>query len=121
MSIDDYSLSLAKAWRIGHERLNNGLMLLVAPKDRKARIEVGCGLEDVISDDYAAQLMRDVLVPAFRQVDYERGVREGMKALMDRARSKKVPPGFIQGCGGDASTLTSPTRAQALAFGPPVR
>lgn len=100
--VEDYSLSLLNTWGLGHVGLKNGLMILIAPSDRTARIEVGCGLEDVISDDYAAQVMRDLLIPAFRKSEYESGVREAMNVLMDRARGKKVPPGYIRGCGGVA-------------------
>jgi len=92
--IDDYSSAYANAAGLGYQRFNNGVMLLVAPNDRGARIEVGCGLEDVISDEKSADIMGRDLIPAFRTGDFEGGIRAGVNALAALARSKSIPPAF---------------------------
>jgi uncharacterized protein len=91
-AIEQFSLELANELRAGYAGLNNGLMLLIAPSERQARIEVGCGLEDVISDAQAAEVLGRDLIPAFRRGNFEAGVRTGMQALMALARRKEVPP-----------------------------
>lgn len=92
--LEAYSLSLANQIGAGYEGFNNGLLLLIAPNDRMARIEVGCGLEDVISDEQAATIMRDQLLPAFRAGDPATAIRDGMQALMIRARAKVIPKAY---------------------------
>jgi uncharacterized protein len=92
--IEAYSLALANDLGLGYERFNNGLMLLVAPNDRRARIEVGCGLEDVVTDAAAAQIMTQLLVPAFRSGSYGEGIRAGMRELMLLTRRKVIPPAY---------------------------
>lgn len=93
-SIEDYSRALANDLDLGYERFNNGLMLLIALKERKARIEVGCGLEDVVSDAAAAEVMNKQLTPAFRASDFAGGIRAAVGALMDLARRKSIPASY---------------------------
>ncbi len=92
--LEDFSLWLNNTWGLGYANFSNGLMLLIAPNDRSARIEVGCGLEDVVPDEAANDIMKTELIPAFRVGDYTRGVRAGLKALMERARQKQIPPDY---------------------------
>lgn len=92
--IEDYSLAHANALGLGYRRFNNGVMLLVAPNDQGARIEVGCGLEDVITDAQSADIMGRDLIPAFRTGDFEVGIRAGVSALAALARRKAIPPAF---------------------------
>jgi uncharacterized protein len=90
-SVDKYSLALSHRLGLGYRGFNNGILLLLAPNERMARIEVGCGLEDVISDEAASEIMRDSLMPAFRKGDFAAGARAGMHALMKGARMKQIP------------------------------
>ncbi len=92
--IEDYSLSYAKAVGFGYQRFNNGVLLLVAPNDRKVRIEVGCGLEDVVSDHQAAEIIRNLMVPTFRTGDVEGGIRAGVSALIPLVKRKMIPDRF---------------------------
>ena len=87
-------LALTNDLGVGYPRFNNGLMLLFAPKDRQVRIEVGCGLEDVVSDAAAAQVISQQLVPAFRSGDYAGGMRAALRELMAMARRKSIPPSY---------------------------
>jgi uncharacterized protein len=80
--IEEYGYQLGRAWQIGQgERLNNGIILLVAPNERKVRIEVGYGLEGVMTDFFAGQIIRDTIVPAFKAGDMPLGITEGVSAI----------------------------------------
>lgn len=77
-----YSLELANAWGIGSIERDDGLLLLVAPNERKVRIEVGYGLEASVKDEEAAQIIADDILPHFRKGDFKAGVREGVDSLI---------------------------------------
>ena len=65
-SLEDFSIRVAEAWKIGKKGFDNGAILLVAQKDRKLRIEVGYGLEGVLPDAIANRIVQEVIVPRFR-------------------------------------------------------
>lgn len=81
--IADYATDLGNAWGLGDEDLDNGLLLLVAPNERKVRIAVGYGLEASVKDDEAAQIIQQDILPHFRQSNYEAGVGDGVDSLID--------------------------------------
>ncbi len=72
--IADYSLQLANAWGVGSKERDDGLLLLVAPNERKVRIEVGRGLETVMTNDICAQIIQRSILPLFRQGDMSGGI-----------------------------------------------
>ncbi|HEV8673575.1 MAG TPA: TPM domain-containing protein, partial [Methylomirabilota bacterium] len=76
-SLEDYSIRLAQAWRVGQKGLDNGVIFLVFLDDRKMRIEVGYGLEGQLTDATAASIIRDVVAPRFRQNRYAEGIEAG--------------------------------------------
>lgn len=80
-TIEDYALALANGWGIGDARRDDGLLLLVAPKERKVRIEVGRGLESTVSDEEAAAIIRDAILPPFRGGAFAEGVEAGVAGL----------------------------------------
>ena len=84
MAIEDFSLQYASAWGLGNVKRDDGLMLLVAPNERKVRIEIGRGLEQTFPDEWCQQVLDEIVLPAFRAGDYERGVIAGSDALMTR-------------------------------------
>src|SRR5215470_4637372 len=73
-SLEDYSIRLAQQWRIGQKKLDNGVILLVFLDDRKVRLEVGYGLEPVVTDAAAAQIIRENIAPRFREGRYAAGL-----------------------------------------------
>lgn len=74
-SIDDLSLKIAHdKWKLGQKGKDNGILLLVALKDRKYRIETGYGIEGIIPDSLAGSIGRQYLVPYFKQGDYNKGI-----------------------------------------------
>lgn len=80
--IASYSYTLANSWGIGSAERNDGLMVLVAPNERKVRIEVGYGLEASVKDEEAAQIIRNDVVPHFQRGDYETGIEASVQSLI---------------------------------------
>lgn len=93
-SLEDFSIRLADAWKVGHKGRDNGLILLIFTQDRKVRIEVGYGLEGTITDALSGRVIRDVLAPRFRQGDYAGGILAAINALdaASRGEFKPLPP-----------------------------
>ena len=89
--IEDFSIRVAEAWRIGHAGLDNGIIVIVAPRDREVRIEVGYGLEGVVPDAIAARVLREHMLPAFREGRMADGIEAGIDALMAAARGEAIP------------------------------
>ena len=81
-SIEDFSIRLAQAWRVGQKGRDNGVIFLIFKNDRKIRIEVGYGLEGVLPDALGGQIIRDVVAPYFRKGDYSGGIVAGTDAIM---------------------------------------
>lgn len=80
--IENYSLEILRQWKIGDKALNNGVLLLVAVKDKQSRIEVGYGLEGALNDAKAGQIQDEYLVPYLKQGEYDQGIWNGYKAIM---------------------------------------
>lgn len=80
-SLEDYSIRLAQAWRIGQKGLDNGVIFLVFLDDRKTRIEVGYGLEGNLTDAISSSILRDVVAPRFREGRIADGIGAGVDAI----------------------------------------
>jgi uncharacterized protein len=91
LPIEEYSIRVAEAWKAGHAGLDDGLILTVAPNERQVRIEVGYGLEGVVPDAVAARIIREAILPAFREGDLEGGVVAGVELLERAARGEVIP------------------------------
>lgn len=79
-AIEDYSLALLRAWGIGEQTKNNGVLILVAVNDRQSRIEVGYGLEGALPDGLTGRIQDTAMLPYFQAGDYDRGLWEGYAA-----------------------------------------
>lgn len=79
--IEDYGYQLGRNWGLGDAERNDGALLLVAPNERELRIEVGYGLEGHLTDAYASQIVRNEIVPYFREGDMEGGIVAGATAI----------------------------------------
>lgn len=79
-SIEDYSITLARNFKIGDKEKNNGLLIIVSKEDRKMRIEVGYGLEEVITDGKAGRIRDNYMIPFLKNDDYDQGILNGYKA-----------------------------------------
>jgi uncharacterized protein len=75
--IADYGYQLGRAWGIGQKGKNNGALIIVSPTTHQVRIEVGYGLEGELTDAQSKLIIENVMLPAFRAGDYDKGVLEG--------------------------------------------
>ena len=90
-AIEQYSIRLAEAWKIGREGVDDGVILLVAKDDRKLRIEVGYGLEGAIPDIYAKRIIENIILPRFRQGDFGGGLMDGVQAISGLINKEELP------------------------------
>lgn len=81
-SIADYGYQLGRFWGIGQQGEDNGALLIVAPKERKIRIEVGYGLEGRLTDAQSSVIINQVIAPAFKQGDFAGGITRGTQAIL---------------------------------------
>lgn len=81
LEIEDYGYRLGRTWGIGQAETNNGVLLIVAPEERKVRIEVGYGLEPVLTDGFSALVIHNEILPSFRDGHFERGIEQGVTAI----------------------------------------
>lgn len=82
--ISDYGYQLGRAWGIGQKTLNNGILFIVAPNEHKVRIEVGYGLEPIVTDAFSSVVIQTQVLPHFRQGDFNGGVTAGTDALIQQ-------------------------------------
>ncbi len=82
--ISDYGYQLGRAWGIGQAKLNNGVLFIVAPAERKTRIEVGYSLEPILTDAFSSVVIQTQVLPKFRQGDFNGGVEAGADALIQQ-------------------------------------
>jgi uncharacterized protein len=85
--IEEYATGLFNEWGIGDSKTDRGLLVLVAPNERKVRIEVGCGLEGTISDALASRVIQSKMIPEYRNGQLEEGTMGGVDALIEYLRS----------------------------------
>ena len=90
-SIDDYGNLLGRHWGIGQAELNNGVLLIVAAKDRKVRIEVGYGLEGTLTDARSHHIIQQVILPQFRNNQYSEGIVRGTEAILGTLQGTYEP------------------------------
>lgn len=90
-TIEEYAVRLFEDWRIGKKGEDNGLLLLVAPNERKLKIEVGYGLEPIITDGRAGRIIREEITPEFKKSNYEQGVQKGIARLEDYLLADEPP------------------------------
>jgi uncharacterized protein len=82
--ISDYGYQLGRSWGIGQKGLNNGILFIVAPTEHKTRIEVGYGLEPIITDAFSSVVNQTQVLPKFRAGDFNGGVEAGVDALIQQ-------------------------------------
>ncbi len=87
--IADYGYQLGRAWGVGDAERNDGAILLVAPEERKVRIEIGYGLEGIMTDALSAIIIQNDILPRFRDGDMPAGIMAGTQAI---ATQLELPP-----------------------------
>ena len=86
--IEDFSIKVAEAWKIGQKGKDNGVLLIVSKDDHKVRIEVGYGLEGKLTDLMAGRIVRDEIVPAFKAGRFDEGFTKGVIAIIAAAHGE---------------------------------
>ncbi len=81
-TIEDFGYQLGRKWGIGQKEKNNGALLIVAPREHKVRIEVGYGLEGVLTDAASRAIIERDILPAFRRGDFNAGVLAGVTSML---------------------------------------
>lgn len=90
-AIEDYGYQLGRHWGIGQKENDNGVLLIVAPNERKVRIEVGYGLEGSLTDALSKNIIETVITPRFKQGDMNGGVLEGTRAILSAIEGTYKP------------------------------
>jgi uncharacterized protein len=90
-TIEQYSLRVAEAWKIGRKKIDDGAILVVAKDDRKLRIEVGYGLEGALTDVTAKRIIDEVITPRFRSGDFAGGISDGVNRILRVIDGEPLP------------------------------
>ena len=91
-AIEQYSIRVTDAWKLGRKGVDDGALLLIAKNDRKLRIEVGYGLEGVIPDAIANRIIDEIIVPFFKQGDFYGGIHAGVARMIRLIDGEPLPP-----------------------------
>src|SRR5512136_1784889 len=90
-NLEEYSIKVAEACKIGRKGLDSGVILLIAGQERKIRIEVGRGLEGRLTDLVSGRIIRNEITPRFKGGDFDGGVSAGVSAIMAVVRGEYTP------------------------------
>jgi uncharacterized protein len=90
-AIEQFSLRVAEAWKIGRKKVDDGALLVIAKNDRHLRIEVGYGLEGALTDVTAKRIIDEVITPKFRSGDFAGGISAGINRMIDLINGEKLP------------------------------
>ncbi len=80
--LEDFSIRVAEKWALGTKQSDNGVLILLVVSDRKVRIEVGYGLEGILTDVYCKRVIRDIMIPEFKKGNFESGIEMGTNELI---------------------------------------
>jgi uncharacterized protein len=105
--IEGFSIRVAENWKIGKKGFDNGVILLVAIKDRKLRLEVGYGLEGVLPDAIAKRITSDYIVPHFRAQDYAGGIIAGIDGVLKVIKKEPLPESARKKVGSQGAGINS--------------
>ncbi|MEQ1638731.1 MAG: YgcG family protein, partial [Methylococcales bacterium] len=95
-AIEQYSIRVAEAWKIGRKKIDDGVILIAAKDDRKLRIEVGYGLEGAIPDAIAKRVISETITPYFKAGDFAGGIDAGVMQLAQLIAGESLPPPTAQ-------------------------
>jgi uncharacterized protein len=90
-TIEQYSIRVAEAWKIGRKKIDDGALLVVAKNDHKLRIEVGYGLEGSLTDATASRIISEIITPKFRSGDFSGGVSDGVERMISVIDGEPLP------------------------------
>jgi uncharacterized protein len=90
-TVEQYALRVGEQWKIGRKKVDDGAILVVAKDDRALRIEVGYGLEGALNDATASRIIREVIVPRFREGDFFGGISAGVDRMIRVIDGEPLP------------------------------
>jgi uncharacterized protein len=90
-SLEDVSIRLAQTWRVGQKGLDTGVILVVFVRERRLRVEMGYGLEAVLPDAAAGQIIRERIAPRFREQRWAAGLEAAVDAVFERIETRRTP------------------------------
>jgi uncharacterized protein len=92
-SIEGFALRVFEQWQLGKQGKDNGVLMVIAPQDRRMRIEVGYGLEGTLTDLEAGRIIRNIMAPRFRAGDFNGGIEQGVNAVLAQlSGDNSLPP-----------------------------
>ncbi|MGJ4951751.1 TPM domain-containing protein [Bradyrhizobium sp. HKCCYLS20291] len=109
-TIEQFSIRVAEAWKIGRKKIDDGALLVIAKTDRKLRIEVGYGLEGSLTDVTARRIIDEVITPKFRTGDFAGGIDAGVDRIIGVINGETLPvpqPQASHGNDLDFDSITS--------------
>lgn len=80
--IEDVSIKIARELKLGDKEHNNGVLILVAPNEKKVRIEVGYGLEGILTDLVSKKIISSIMIPNFKNDNYNAGIKDGVETII---------------------------------------
>lgn len=102
-TIEQYSIRVADAWKLGRKGVDDGVLLLIAKEDRALRMEVGYGLEGVLPDAMAKRIIEDIIVPELRQGNFPHAIDAGIDGIMRVVEGEPLPAPSARRGGSGAS------------------
>lgn len=108
--IEDYGYRLGRAWGIGQQGADNGAILLVAPNERKVRVEVGYGLEPILTDAFSNRVVEETIIPRFKAGDMPGGIKAGVDALIGQLQA---PPEVAERAAVEAAQARAQREARS--------
>lgn len=84
LSIEEFGIEVASAWKLGNAKTDKGLIVILAPTERRVRIEVGHGLEGDFTDLQSGRVINDVMIPYFKRGDWESGTLAGLHSILSQ-------------------------------------
>ena len=107
-SVEEYAVRVFEQWKLGQKGKDNGVLVVVAPQDRRMRIEVGYGLEGTLPDALAARIVRNVMTPRFKDGDYDGGITQGVDAIVAQLEGKGAPSADQPAARGGGELIQAP-------------
>jgi uncharacterized protein len=105
-AIEQYSIRVVEQWKLGRKKVDDGALLLVAKNDRHVRIEVGYGLEGVLTDAMTNRIIDETITPAFRQGNFYGGIDGALEQMMKLIQGEPLPPPEQNWSGGRHGSQT---------------
>lgn len=102
-TIEQYSMRVVEQWKLGRKNIDDGVLLIVAKNDRALRIEVGYGLEGVLTDATSSRIINEAIVPRFRNGDFYGGITAGLDAIMRVTSGEPLAPPQPRPLSGDGA------------------